>query len=335
MVAIVLLLMVGLILTDIVYYHDISAPIQCSSYLDAALPYDCNGTTYYAKSDTSFNVTNNTYYSNTTFYNSNGTYLGNATCQEQFDIYWDDNTFCAKGTSTGEGKKFKNCTLNDTYNDIIQPNIGAVSIGLELTVSYLFIGYVNALLRAITISPKSTLTTSHILIYLILNHCINRSGQKKRVSMEVVDRAILKIRAYQRTILTQMSVAMFGKKDTRRLQYLQSSLDAYRESFMYHISSLLFALSYGLTQITAIRWGSNVPVFQAASDRVDFGQIVPLVLLVLPFLVAVEVFYGKSLFSPSYLFSQRNREKCERLNRSHTQRKSLRAGHCVLFGIVR
>jgi hypothetical protein len=74
-----------------------------------------------------------------------------------------------------------------------------------------------------------------------------------------------------------------------RFSYLMAE---YETSYLSQIPSLWFGLSYGLTQVIIARWDSQaVPDDQA--NIMGFGQIVPLVLLVLPMFSASEVYYGK------------------------------------------
>ena len=59
------------------------------------------------------------------------------------------------------------------------------------------------------------------------------------------------------------------------------------------MSGIAFSFSYGVSQIVFVRWiyGSGRT---GSTSAIDFGQIIPLFLLVLPILAAAEIFYGKS-----------------------------------------
>lgn len=71
---------------------------------------------------------------------------------------------------------------------------------------------------------------------------------------------------------------------SRGYNELGSELATCCESFLHYIAGFLFVLSYGLSHVVTSRWSSNRP-----SSRVDFGQIIPLILIILSFLVAIGV----------------------------------------------
>jgi hypothetical protein len=62
----------------------------------------------------------------------------------------------------------------------------------------------------------------------------------------------------------------------------------YQESFLSEIPSPLSA-SYGVTQVIVSKM--NTPEISNSENTVDFGQIVPLFLLILPILAVAEVYY--------------------------------------------
>ena len=63
-------------------------------------------------------------------------------------------------------------------------------------------------------------------------------------------------------------------------------LHDYQNSFLSEIPSILLSASYGITQVVMSRMGA--PSIQGSENTVDFGQIVPIFLLALPFLAALE-----------------------------------------------
>jgi hypothetical protein len=72
---------------------------------------------------------------------------------------------------------------------------------------------------------------------------------------------------------------------------LLSSSYQYDTSFLSSMSGVAFSLSYGISQVVAYRWldqGVSIDI----PSTVDFGQITPIFLLVLPILVAAEIYYG-------------------------------------------
>ena len=92
MVAIVLLLIAGLLLTGSIPYSYLSVPLPC---LNAVTIYDCNGTAYYTTNTVYFNATfhiNGTSYDNGTIY-ANGSYYNNCT------QYYGSDTSASEGSA--------------------------------------------------------------------------------------------------------------------------------------------------------------------------------------------------------------------------------------------
>lgn len=234
MVAIVLLLMAGLLLTGYYSNNDQSVPIPCLTCLSDATIYDCNVTF----------PGNGTYYANNSYYNNCALYASNSS--------------------------------------------GSLSFVPVFTVVYLAYKYARVLMGTITISRNTALTPSHILVYLTF--CI--MGRTKHVSMEVVDGTMIEIWAKKEAIFGHIYAKPL-KSNSEGLQRLCSILIAYSRSFLFNIGNLCFLTSLGLSQVATSRWYVGMPRLQAESTRLDFGQIVPLVLLVLPVLAAVEIFHGK------------------------------------------
>lgn len=73
-------------------------------------------------------------------------------------------------------------------------------------------------------------------------------------------------------------------------------LVAYHGSTLYEIAEILMKISWGISLMAALRWGI------AESTRLDFGQLFPLVLLVLPLLTAVEIFHGKLASRTTFMY---------------------------------
>jgi len=199
-------------------------------------------------------------------------------------------TFYDNGTYYANGSYYYNCTRSKAAISFLGP---------LFTVAYLVYGYAGALLRTFTTSRKTALTPSHILTYLALKGI---AGWMRHVSMEVVNNAIIESRAENKAIFDRKFAKLSKSKFGKWLQQLRLTFVAYCTSFLYHIGGFFFALSYGLSQIAAYRWSIDGPRLQAGSNRVDFGQIVPLVLLVLPLLAAAEFFHGKLLPRTAFMY---------------------------------
>jgi len=72
---------------------------------------------------------------------------------------------------------------------------------------------------------------------------------------------------------------------------LLSSSYQYNASFLSSMPGVAFSFSYGISQVVAYRW-LNQGVSIGIPSTIDFGQITPIFLLVLPILVAAEIYYG-------------------------------------------
>lgn len=85
-------------------------------------------------------------------------------------------------------------------------------------------------------------------------------------------------------------------KSKRKAKLLTSSYQ-YNDSFLASMSDTAFSISYGVSQVVAFRWlDQNASI--GSGSGIDFGQITPIFLLVLPILVAAEIYYGTTSFSP-------------------------------------
>ena len=73
--------------------------------------------------------------------------------------------------------------------------------------------------------------------------------------------------------------------------YLISSY-RYDDSFLSSMSGVAFSFSYGISQVVLYRWTIR-PELSAGATSMDFGQITPLFLLVLPVFAAAEIYYGE------------------------------------------
>lgn len=79
----------------------------------------------------------------------------------------------------------------------------------------------------------------------------------------------------------------------RRFIWLMYCFRQLSGSFLGEILTLLFGVSYGITSVLFSRF--NVPEVGLSGDQnsMGFGQLVPLLLIVLPILTAGEVYFGK------------------------------------------
>jgi hypothetical protein len=76
---------------------------------------------------------------------------------------------------------------------------------------------------------------------------------------------------------------------TQRVYLCWAVLHDYQSSFLSEIPSILLSAAYGITQVVESRMGA--PSIKGSENTVDFGQIVPIFLLALPFLAALESYF--------------------------------------------
>lgn len=247
MLAIVLLLIAGLLVTGFYANYFLTAPLPCLKSLASARAYNCNGTAYYS--------------TNHTVIPFNSTFIDN-------------------------GTHYAKCYRS--YMDIVSRGFNIFSIlGSLFTIAYLVYGYTSAILRTISTSPNNNLTLSNVALYALFRGILAR---KKNVSIEMIENAFLDTKAARDKGFEKRLAKMHNNYPAQ----LFIKYSAYSNSFLYHIGGLFFGLSYGVSQVVVVRWTSERPELQAGGNRIDFGQIVTLVLLVLPLLAAVEIFHGTS-----------------------------------------
>lgn len=173
--------------------------------------------------------------------------------------------------------------LAEYYSD----NSGSFSVTSFASVLVVFsLGYQNthAILGTFTVSRNRPLTPSHIMVRLVL--CI--MGRTKQVSMKFVDSVMIDIWA-KKMMCYEQRIARFLETKNEWIWRFFVILLVYYRSMLFTIAELLIILSWGISQMAT--W--IYPRLQPESTHLDFGQIVPLVLLVLPLLTAVEIFHGK------------------------------------------
>lgn len=66
----------------------------------------------------------------------------------------------------------------------------------------------------------------------------------------------------------------------------------YIESFLYYIPTVIFSMTYGISQTVFVRW-YKPPKTTDDIRRIGFGQVVALALLVIPTLAACEIYNGQ------------------------------------------
>lgn len=83
----------------------------------------------------------------------------------------------------------------------------------------------------------------------------------------------------------------------RLKKWLIAHTYAYEDSFLSSLPTITFSFTYGIAQVVVYRW-VKAPKLSEQSSAWGFGQLVALLLLILPFLSASEAFYGSSKSDP-------------------------------------
>jgi hypothetical protein len=162
---------------------------------------------------------------------------------------------------------------------------GIIAIGF--TIVYLILGYVNRLSRTFA-SGASISITRFSLIGLV--RFIKRLDAKDSVNF--VDEAIkIQAQKYQK-LLRRRATSDTEPILARKVFMFLICSNEYADTFVQKLGSMGFMLSYGLSQVATYRWLDDPPQLDPTSNRMDFGQIVPLVLLIIPILTAAEILYG-------------------------------------------
>lgn len=79
--------------------------------------------------------------------------------------------------------------------------------------------------------------------------------------------------------------------------HLHRVVYAYSDSFLASVSGIAFSFSYGVTRVVVTRWKLSPASLPSEAQTMGFGQIMPVLLLCLPFLAAGESYYGESIVS--------------------------------------
>jgi hypothetical protein len=177
---------------------------------------------------------------------------------------------------------------------------------VPIVLVFLVFAYANQLVKLFSEDRKNTIfkvleetITSH---YIRSVTSVSRQEWRNKYFKVVEDQVKNRLDIERREWKTQMEkrTPRQQKRYKAIVMFLSASRlvgtasDLYLESFVWQIVWLIFGLSYGIAQVITIRW-QDTPLLAPDIGRMDFGQIVPLLLLVLPALAAGEAYHGKFL----------------------------------------
>ncbi|KAE9379656.1 hypothetical protein N431DRAFT_526962 [Stipitochalara longipes BDJ] len=173
---------------------------------------------------------------------------------------------------------------------------------VPIVLVFLFFAYANQLVKLFSENRQNT--TFKVLDGYITRECIrlftgtSRKAWRDKYSKVIELQAKNRLSINRRKWKTQMEKRTLRQQKRYKAQVmclsamslLATASNLYLESFVWQIVWLIFGLSYGIAQLVNVRW-QNSPPLAPGVGRMDFGQIVPLLLLVLPVLAAGEAYY--------------------------------------------
>ena len=184
----------------------------------------------------------------------------------------------------------------------------ALDISVPIVLVFLFFAYANQLVRLFSEDRQNTIfkvleetiTSASIRYFMSISRQEWRDKYSKVIENQVMNRLDIE-RQKLKTQMEKRTLQRWKRYETRlslfsAIRLVSTASDLYLESFLWQIVWLIFGLSYGIAQVIKARWGI-APSLAPDVGKMDFGQIVPLLLLLLPGLAAGEAYYGKfSLF---------------------------------------
>ncbi|KAN0107868.1 hypothetical protein V8E51_007610 [Hyaloscypha variabilis] len=181
------------------------------------------------------------------------------------------------------------CFLSTTHpipNFTTDPFFTMSLISTLLTLYILYLGYADRI-RALYHRTAFDKLKSQFALAEKLPRFFKINSQ---IGPKAPDRAevLAEVRASER--LRSLKRIMKASAKSKWTAKLLTSSYQYNGSFLASMSDTAFSISYGISQVIAYRWlDDGVPTGNGAA--IDFGQITPLFLLVLPILVAAEIYY--------------------------------------------
>ena len=197
-------------------------------------------------------------------------------------IIWYDRTFAVEPLACTDHGNWRSRSLYD--GDLLYILEGVVPSFVQVV--FLLLAFADRILNLYGTSPTfGGHTTRLVRVYCYL-HMRHRFPGRDRTSagrMVELEQALSRNEEHDQ----QEYIERRGRVSTSTV------LNHYLQSFLSNIATLFFVLSYGLSLVIVSRT-SYAPKLEAGANRMDFGQIVPLILLALPPLAAAEVFLGKN-----------------------------------------
>lgn len=192
--------------------------------------------------------------------------------------------------------------LQCAINDGPKPTVASIFVLL-----YLLVAYISRILPLYD-PTKAKTTLPEWLGQKCLKLSLSHECRRQQVSAEVYDR-LLKEVLVQNTLQLRFKWISDLRSRARSTKSSKTPRDYdpavsfattdYYESFLSQILFLFFGISSGFTQVVTFRW-LLAPKIKDGANQMNFGQIMPLLLLALPILAAAEIYYeSHNRFEPS------------------------------------
>jgi hypothetical protein len=181
-----------------------------------------------------------------------------------------------------------------------------LDINVPIILVFLFFAYTNQLVKLFSEDRQNTIVK--VMEEILTSACIrlftgvSRQEWRDKYSKVIEDQAKNRLGIERQSLKTQMEKRTFRQRKRYMAivklfsasRLISTASNLYLESFVWQIVWLIFGLSYGIAQVVNIRWQTTLSLAPGVGEM-DFGQIVPLLLLLLPGLAAGEAYYGKFL----------------------------------------
>ena len=188
------------------------------------------------------------------------------------------------------------CLFSGPITDISrQYYVSADPLGLSsiiLTIVLLLSNYINRI-QGLYKQPRVPLGITCRLAY---EWGKRQQGKSIKLPYETVKTRLIEEIMEQRCLNRIAKLERLGRSNggltrNRSKFILAYTMDSYHDSFLSQLPGIAFSFSYGISQIVLYRW-MLAPELSDDGSSMDFGQITPLLLLIIPVFASAEIHYG-------------------------------------------
>ena len=177
-------------------------------------------------------------------------------------------------------------------------NVSAIS--LPLIIIFLVVSYSNRIGRLYSLDPDWGIEDwcAELIADLVrdwtdmaqIQHILISMPKRSKAAKGAVFRRVEQRKDFARQCRRWIAHPRGFRRQIYSLRYFYSQLN---DSFLGEILTLLFGVTYGITSVVMSRVQVPDVGLSAGQNSMSFGQLVPLLLMLLPCLAAGEVFFGK------------------------------------------